>query len=110
MIISLAGVCKKFRLFDACSTANHKSPACAMASIGILVSFPDAAIAPPSLVPLGTAAFAIPLCFNFIVTGLIVGRLWYKGRQVQFALRSSRVPLPSKELLHRAMIVCIESG
>jgi len=83
---------------------------CAMATIGILVSTPEAAIVPPSLVPLGTAAFAIPLCFNFMVTFLIVGRIWYMARKTQFALRNSKVPAPSNELLQKAMIVCIESG
>jgi len=83
----------------------------AMSTIGILVSHPDAAIAPPSLVPLGTAAFAIPLCFNFMVSSLIVGRIWYKRRQTKFALRSPRSQEPvSGGLVRNAMVICIESG
>ena len=34
-------------------------------------------MAPPSLVPLGLAAFALPLGTNLIVTTLIAGRIWY---------------------------------
>jgi len=38
---------------------------------------PNSPIAPHSLVPLGLAAFALPLGTNVIVTSLIAGRIWY---------------------------------
>ncbi|EIN13037.1 hypothetical protein PUNSTDRAFT_131262 [Punctularia strigosozonata HHB-11173 SS5] len=84
---------------------------CAMATIGILVSTPSAAIVPKSLVPLGTSAFAIPLCFNFIVTGLIIGRIWWKGRSSHGNIgRAGGVVMLPPTYLKAATVVVIESG
>ena len=38
---------------------------------------PNSPIAPPSLVPLGLAAFSLPLATNVVVTTLIAARIWY---------------------------------
>ncbi|KAF8520308.1 hypothetical protein JB92DRAFT_1911315 [Gautieria morchelliformis] len=83
---------------------------CAMATIGILVSTPAAAIVPPSLVPLGTSAFAVPLAFNFIVTTLIIGRIWYLGRQRHNAHLNSGQTVFPRSYIWEAMIVIVESG
>jgi hypothetical protein len=81
-----------------------------MATIGILVSIPTAAIVPPSLVPLGTAAFAIPLAFNFMVTTLIISRIWYLGRQRHNSQRHSGETMFPRSYIWEAMVVIIESG
>lgn len=93
------------------SLKGFDDTACAMATIGILVSTPAAAIVPKSLVPLGTSAFAIPLCFNFIVTGLIIGRIWWKGRSCHGNIgRAGGVVMLPPTYLKAATVVVIESG
>lgn len=89
---------------------NTVQSACAMSTIAILASTPSAAIVPKSLVPLGTAAFAIPLCFNFIVTGLIIWRIWVLGRQSQAALRRAGAAIMPRSFARDAVAVVIESG
>ena len=37
----------------------------------------------PAIIPLGLASFILPLCTNVLVTGHIVGRIWYKSRGMQ---------------------------
>jgi hypothetical protein len=68
---------------------------------------PNSPIAPPSLVPLGLAAFSLPLGTNVIVTALIVTRIWsLTPRNVrnmgsaQFAAGTSRA----------AIDIVVESG
>ncbi|KAG2030042.1 hypothetical protein BDR03DRAFT_975101 [Suillus americanus] len=41
---------------------------------------PTSPVPPTQLVPLTTAGYALPLCTNIMVTGLIAGRLWYISR------------------------------
>ena len=51
-----------------------------MTGLGILKNTnPTAPVAPAVLIPLGTASFALPLVTNFIITFLIVGRIYYIG-------------------------------
>lgn len=57
------------------------------------------------MVPLGLAAFTLPLCTNVIVTSLIVYRIWYSSRPVPDAPVQIRHGVPQ-----RAMILIIESG
>ncbi|EIN13036.1 hypothetical protein PUNSTDRAFT_131261 [Punctularia strigosozonata HHB-11173 SS5] len=83
---------------------------CAMTTIGLLISHPAAAIVPKSEVHFGTSAFAIPLAFNFLVTSLIVGRIWWKGRQHRGNLRQSGGIILSNGYLKDAMMVVVESG
>jgi hypothetical protein len=111
LIVSLAFVCQSLHLQGGCTADDSCNlTACAMATIAILVSTPTAAIVPKSLVPLGTAAFAIPLGFNFIVTSLIIGRIWWKGRATRGSIRrTGGIVLPSG-YLKAAMVVVIESG
>jgi hypothetical protein len=49
-------------------------------------------IAPASLVPLGLAGFALPLCTNVIVTTLIAMRIWYLSPRKLRDTRSSQFP------------------
>lgn len=58
---------------------------------------------PVSLVPLGIATYALPLCTNVIITALIVGRIWYH------TYRSSEI-VTSNDSVRRAMIIISESG
>ena|ERR1700761_5026761 len=78
-----------------------------MYTIGLLSTDPSAAETQRSL---GLASFAIPLCFNFIVTGLIVGRIWYKGRNSTLALQSSGGVRSRSNHIQHAMAILIESG
>ncbi|KAG1756139.1 hypothetical protein EDD22DRAFT_784500, partial [Suillus occidentalis] len=41
---------------------------------------PISPVPPAEIVPLTTAGYALPLCTNIMVTGLIAGRLWYLSR------------------------------
>lgn len=41
---------------------------------------PTSPVPPIEIVPLTTAGYALPLCTNIMVTGLIAGRLWYLSR------------------------------
>ncbi|KAF8649367.1 hypothetical protein AX16_005809 [Volvariella volvacea WC 439] len=71
-------------------------------------------IAPESLLPLGTAAFALPLVFNVLVSFLVVGRLWYFGQR-QKTSSTSREAFASlhqslQRHLHNAMLITIEAG
>ncbi|KAE9386493.1 hypothetical protein BT96DRAFT_1006032 [Gymnopus androsaceus JB14] len=84
--------------------------ACAMSTIGILVSTPQAAIVPKSLVPLGTAAFALPLCFNAVVCTLIIWRILSKGRQNQRSLRQAGAAIMPRNYARDAAGVVIESA
>ncbi|KAJ7457454.1 hypothetical protein FB451DRAFT_594556 [Mycena latifolia] len=56
--------------------------ACGLALIGLVLQInPNAPQAPAALVPVGTAGFALSLCLNFIVSALIVSRIYYIARQ-----------------------------
>ncbi len=83
-----------------------------MATIGLLNATPNAAIVPPALVPLGTAAFALPLVFNFLITGLITGRIWWQSRQRKASIRNagSAVRQPNSSYARKAMVVVVEAG
>ncbi|KAF8889654.1 hypothetical protein BD779DRAFT_1520282 [Infundibulicybe gibba] len=83
---------------------------CAVSTIVILSRTVDAAIVPKALVPLGTAAFAIPLTFNFIVTCLIAGRMWYHEIQRRKALRGAFIATGAPQYLRDAIFVIIEAG
>ncbi|KAJ6535091.1 hypothetical protein B0H19DRAFT_1184935 [Mycena capillaripes] len=56
--------------------------ACGVGLIGLVLSInPSAPQAPAAIVPVGTAGFSLSLCLNFIVSALIVGRIWHVSRQ-----------------------------
>ncbi|KAK0499561.1 hypothetical protein EDD18DRAFT_1151691 [Armillaria luteobubalina] len=78
---------------------------CGMASIGLLNKI-DATShqAPAAIVPLGTSGFALSLGCNFLLTALIVGRIWYMDRQMNRAMPDKDSSLP------KAMSIMIESG
>ncbi|KAH9990911.1 hypothetical protein BJV77DRAFT_1010015 [Russula vinacea] len=60
-------------------------------------------VVPAFLVPLGLAAYTLPLCTNVIVTALIAGRIWYMMREIRDA------DMPTKT--GRAAIdIIVESG
>ncbi|KAF8887586.1 hypothetical protein BD779DRAFT_1527064 [Infundibulicybe gibba] len=83
---------------------------CAVSTVIILSRTVDAAIVPKALVPLGTAAFAIPLTFNFIVTGLIAGRMWYHEIQRRRSLREAFITTGVPQYLRDATFVIVEAG
>lgn len=82
--------------------------ACAMAAVGILATIdPNAPLAPPSVAKLGNAAFPMSLVLNILVTGLILGRMWFISRAPRVALSSQRTGPPR---VYSAMAVVVESG
>jgi len=64
-------------------------------------------MAPPSLVPLGLAAFSLPLCTNVIVTSLIAGRIWYLSPRKARNMRSAQFPSGTGRA---AIDIVVESG
>jgi len=81
----------------------------AMAGIGIiaLMSTGPSAYAPPAVIPLGDLAFCLPLGFQILVTGLIVGKIW----SISHSADSSRsVYSRGSSKTSNAMGVLIESG
>ncbi|KAJ6590666.1 hypothetical protein DFH09DRAFT_807559, partial [Mycena vulgaris] len=83
------------------------SVSCGFSVIGlVLATSPTAPQAPPAIVPIGTASFALSLCLNFIVSSLIIGRIWWVTRDSHL---QSVVP-HSKTTVSRAMGILVESG
>ncbi len=68
---------------------------------------PNSPIAPPSLVPLGLAAFSLPLVTNVIVTTLITVRIWYLSPRKVRDMRSARFPTRTGRA---AIDIVVESG
>ena len=64
----------------------------------------DSELAPAFIVPLGTAAFALPLCTNGMVTILIVGRILYLSRGISPEVRGKGGPIG------HAVSVVVEGG
>ncbi|OBZ67460.1 hypothetical protein A0H81_12649 [Grifola frondosa] len=80
--------------------------ACLMEVMHLLLSInPTAPVAPASIVPLGIAGYALPLCTNVMTTALIAGRIWWSTRtHGQPVLRST------KRATNGAMAIVVESG
>jgi hypothetical protein len=68
---------------------------------------PNSPIAPPSLVPLGLAAFSLPLGTNVIVTTLIAARIWYLSPRKAPKMRSAQFPTRTGQA---AIDIVVESG
>ena len=57
-------------------------PACILAVAHLVITLdPTAPAAPPALVPLGLAGYALPLGTNALATGLIAARLLFAARR-----------------------------
>lgn len=72
----------------------------------LLILSPSAPVAPKEIIPLATAGFILPLCTNIMITGLIVGRIWFKTREA----RESNVIADTARVTTRAISIVIESG
>lgn len=70
---------------------------------------PTAPVAPAVLVPLGTASFTLPLATNFIITILIVGRIYYVSMYTR-DLRTTSVITSTTNHFNQAAAIVIESG
>ncbi|KAJ7101435.1 hypothetical protein B0H15DRAFT_756419, partial [Mycena belliarum] len=80
--------------------------ACGIALIGLVLTInPTAPVAPAALVPVGTAGFSLSLCLNFIVSALIIGRIWHISREN----RVQGVALTDSSI-QRAMGIVVEAG
>jgi hypothetical protein len=64
-------------------------------------------IAPPSLVPLGLAAFTLPLGTNVIVTTLITLRIWYLSPRKAHSMRRVQFPTGTGQA---TIDIVVESG
>ena len=68
---------------------------------------PNSPMAPPSLVPLGLAAFSLPLGTNVIVTTLIAVRIWYLSPRKARNVGSAQFPTRTGQA---AIDIVVESG
>ena len=68
---------------------------------------PTSPITPTSLVPLGLAGFALPLCANVMVTALIAVRIWYLSPRGARDSRGARFPMDTGRA---AIDIVVESG
>ena len=89
------------------STSSHlHSVACIIAALDILLATnPTSPTPPAALVPLGLAAYTLPLCTNVMVTSLIVYRIWHTSR----AIPDSPLDI-GQGATRRAIMLIIESG
>ncbi|KAJ7149675.1 hypothetical protein C8R46DRAFT_1125747 [Mycena filopes] len=79
------------------------SAACGFAVTGLVNAInPTAPQVPPALVPIGDADFALSIILNFMVSSLIVGRIWWMSR-------GGVVP-HSSNAIQQATGLIIESG
>jgi hypothetical protein len=62
---------------------------------------------PPSLVPLGVAAFSLPLGTSVIVTTLICARIWYLSPRKARDMRSAQFPTGTGQAIIK---IVVESG
>ncbi|KAJ6554240.1 hypothetical protein B0H19DRAFT_949025, partial [Mycena capillaripes] len=79
------------------------SVSCGFAVTGLVISInPTATQAPAALVPIGDADFALSLILNFMVSSLIVGRIWWMTRESNISHSSTSI--------QKAVGIVIESG
>lgn len=64
-------------------------------------------MAPPSLIPLGLAAFSLPLGTNVVVTSLITARIWYLSPRKARNMSSAQFPTRTGQA---AIDIVVESG
>ena len=87
---------------------NHFVSVCFSVVLHLLLRInPNSPIAPPSLVPLGLAAFSLPLGTNVIVTTLIAVRIWYLSPRRVRNMGSARFPTGTGRA---AIDIVVESG
>ncbi|KAK7683148.1 hypothetical protein QCA50_013821 [Cerrena zonata] len=70
---------------------------------------PTAPVAPAVLVPLGTASFTLPLATNFLITILIVGRIYHIGSYSR-DLHAASVITSTANHFNQAAAIVVESG
>jgi len=75
----------------------------------LLVINPTSPVPPTAIVPLTTAGYALPLCTNVMVTGLIASRIWYISRIAVMDEHGKRVMKRVPTGGHSMMLI-IESG
>ncbi|KAH7873978.1 uncharacterized protein C8R40DRAFT_1110676 [Lentinula edodes] len=117
MIFSISDFCSQLILIYRCYLVWSRNPwvivlpiliscasvACGIGLIGLVLTIsPNAPQAPAAIVPIGTAAFSMSLCLNFIVSALIVGRIWY--------ITGLNREIKTDSAIRRASAIIIESG
>ncbi|KAF8825505.1 hypothetical protein HHX47_DHR6000114 [Lentinula edodes] len=103
ILISCASVGKLLRYLFPIPNHLCLGLACGIGLIGLVLTIsPNAPQAPAAIVPIGTAAFSMSLCLNFIVSALIVGRIWY--------ITGLNREIKTDSAIRRASAIIIESG
>ncbi|OSC97754.1 hypothetical protein PYCCODRAFT_1418815 [Trametes coccinea BRFM310] len=74
----------------------------------VLTIDPNAPVAPPALVPLGLAGYALPLATNVLTTALIVARLWHTARAAEARCRGRMAG--TVRVAKAAVAIIVESG
>jgi hypothetical protein len=89
------GCCPHFCLYT-------QSQACGLSALGLLLKIdPNASVAPPAVYRNAEVALGLPLGTNVLLTGLIIGRIWYISQGTPGVLSSKQAQLS---------MVFIESG
>ncbi|KAG1839625.1 hypothetical protein DFJ58DRAFT_859252 [Suillus subalutaceus] len=84
--------------------------ACILPIPSLLLSIdPTSPVPPTQIVPLTIAGYALPLCTNIMVTGLIAGRLWYISR-IPVVDEHGKPVILKTAAGGRPMMLIIESG
>jgi hypothetical protein len=89
---------------------SPSTPGCILPIPALLLSInPTSPVPPNEIVPLTIAGYALPLCTNVMVTGLIAGRIWYISRII--AVDEHGKPVIKRVAAgERSMMLIIESG
>ncbi|KAL7277248.1 hypothetical protein ACG7TL_009101 [Trametes sanguinea] len=74
----------------------------------VLTIDPNAPVAPPAIVPLGLAGYALPLATNILTTALIVARLWHTARAAEARCRGRMAG--TVRVAKAAVAIIVESG
>lgn len=93
--------------------AHFRRIACLIAAVYFVATLnPTSPLPPPSIVPLGLAGYALPLCTNVLTTGLIVGKLWWTLRRSSSMHSVDGTPIfhHGYDSVKRAAGTLVESG
>ena len=101
---------QKSKLCNRWLTACHTIPGCALAAI-CFGFVPGYTINTPIVKVLATTVgWTIEIAVNVVVTGAIVGRLWYMGRRVSFAESKGSIAVTRPSIYLRTIFTIVESG
>lgn len=83
---------------------------CFCAAAGLTVESNSFGASPsPSIAPLVLAAYILPLCVNFILTALVVSRIWWMSRGAEWTLPTI-LRGGKRSVAFKAIMMIVESG